>query len=485
MRGNVVGDISDGENFNTALAGTQAARPRRGAMHATPLTPDALVAWLALSNSAGVPAAALRVLLSAFGDAQALLAQPFQTLADAAGERVARAVKAAAQYDLDDQFERTRAWCETPGNALIVLSDPAYPAALLTLHDPPPLLYVSGRLDALHAPSVAIVGSRNATPQGVHDAGRFARELAGSGLAIVSGLALGIDAAAHRGALDAGGCTIAVIGTGADLVYPARHRELAHEIARHGAIVSEWPLGTPAKAAHFPQRNRLIAGMSRGVLVVEAAERSGSLITARLANEMGRDVFAIPGSIHAPLARGCHRLIKDGAKLTETPQDVLEELTPMAAAPSQATRATRALTGDRSRPGDFADGSGPRARAPVSGGPPPASPERGCKPRAGRPRSGAEQSQALPLFALSDEPAASVQPAPPAPPAPRPPGPIALSAAAARVLDALGHAPAALEILAERTEMGSAALQGVLLELELRGYLTVLPGGRYVRHMPG
>jgi DNA processing protein len=429
-----------------------------------------------------VPAAALRVLLSAFGDAQAVLSQPFQALADAAGERAARAVRAAAQCDLGDQFERTRDWCGTPGNALVALSDPAYPAALLTLHDPPPLLYVSGRLDALHAPSVAIVGSRNATPQGVDDAGRFARELAGAGLAIVSGLALGIDAAAHRGALDAGGETIAIIGTGADLVYPARHRELAHEVARHGAIVSEWPLGTPAKAAHFPQRNRLIAGISRGVLVVEAAERSGSLITARLANEMGRDVFAIPGSIHAPLARGCHQLIKDGAKLTETPQDVLEELNLMVAAPNQAARAARALAGDRSRPGGFTGGSALRAPAPPSE-PHLAPPERGCQPRAGRRGPCAEQSQALPLFAASDEQAASVSAARPAPRTR--PAPVALSAAATRLLDALGHAPAALEILAERTEMGSAALQGVLLELELRGYLTVLPGGRYVRHMPG
>lgn len=447
-------------------------------MHATPLTRDALTAWLALSSGPGVPAAALRVLLSAFGDAQAILAQPYQALADAAGERAARAVQTAAQRDLVDQLERTLAWCGTSGNALLALDDPAYPAALLTLHDPPPLLYISGRLDSLHAPSVAIVGSRNATPQGVDDAGRFARELACSGLTIVSGLALGIDAAAHRGGLDADGCTIAVIGTGVDLVYPARHRELAHEIARRGAIVSEWPLGTPAKAAHFPQRNRLIAGMSRGVLVVEAAERSGSLITARLANEMGRDVFAIPGSIHAPLARGCHQLIKDGAKLTETPQDVLEELSPLMAAPSQAARAIRVLPGDPSRSG----GSVPRAPRPASGPHAlPSSPERACKPRASTPRSCAEPPSALPLF---HEPAASVPSAPPAAASPKPP-PVVLSVAAVRVLDALGHAPAALEILAERTEMGSAALQGVLLELELRGYLTVLPGGRYVRHMPG
>jgi DNA processing protein len=455
-------------------------------MHAAPMTPDALAAWLALSHGRAVPAAALRALLSAFGGAQAILAQPFPALANAAGERAARAVKAAAQRDLADQFERTRAWCGTQGNTLVALDDPAYPAALLTMHDPPPLLYVSGRLDALHAPSLAIVGSRNATPQGVDDAGRFARELAGAGLAIVSGLALGIDAAAHRGALDVDGCTIAVIGTGADLVYPARHRELAHEIALHGAIVSEWPLGTPAKAAHFPQRNRLIASMSRGVLVVEAAERSGSLITARLANEMGRDVFAIPGSIHAPLSRGCHHLIKDGAKLTETPQDVLEELRmgmgrgPTAPAPSLVPTSTSAVRGDRH---SLLGGSSARAgscRSDAALGPSRASPERGNKQRRGRPGSRAQEPLALPLF---DEPATAA--AASAPPAQPTPPPAALSAAAARVLDALGHAPAALEILADRTEMGSATLQGVLLELELRGYITVMPGGRYVRHMPG
>ena len=456
-------------------------------MNTAPMTPDALAAWLALSHGRAVPAAALRALLSAFGDAQAVLAQSFQALAAAAGEPAARAVTAAAQRDLGDQYERTRAWCETPGNLLLALNDPAYPPALLTMHDPPPLLYVSGRLDSLHTPSVAIVGSRNATPQGADDAGRFARELAGAGLAIVSGLALGIDAAAHRGALEADGCTIAVIGTGADLVYPARHRELAHDIARHGAIVSEWPLGTPAKAAHFPQRNRLIAGMSRGVLVVEAAERSGSLITARLANEMGRDVFAIPGSIHAPPSRGCHHLLKDGAKLTETPQDVLEELGlgPIPAARSRVPRAASAAPGD-----EHAHPSGCSARpaarmtrtTEAASGTRRASPERGNKPRGGRlGSSNAQQPLALPLF---DEPAAATAPlAPPA--APPAPPPVALSAAAARVLDALGHAPAALEILAARTEMGSAALQGVLLELELRGYITVIPGGRYVRHMPG
>jgi DNA processing protein len=464
------------------------------------MTPNTLAAWLALSASRAVPVEALRLLLSTFGDAPALLAQPFRTLAEAAGEPAARAVTAAAQREIGEQLERTLAWCATPDNAAIALDDPAYPAALLTMHDPPPLLYVSGQLDSLHAPCVALVGSRNATPQGLDDAGRFARELAGAGLVVVSGLALGIDAAAHRGALASGGRTVAVIGTGADLVYPARHRELAHDIVRQGAIVSEWPLGTPARAAHFPQRNRLIAGMSRGVLVVEAAERSGSLITARLANEMGRDVFAMPGSIHAPLSRGCHQLIKDGAKLTETPQDVFEELGLAPASRGLAEHggpAASMAAGTASALGGIGGGSTPRA-SHAAGGPRRTPPQRGRTTRAGM---GDAPSQALPLFdddpslpahrahraqpARPSLPAQSARPAEPGPPAASPRPPVALSAQAARVLDALGHAPAALEILAARTEMGSAVLQGALLELELRGRIAVLPGGRYVRHMPG
>ncbi len=208
---------------------------------------------------------------------------------------------------------------------MLTLADDAYPRALLTMPDPPPLLYVGAVLELLQMRAVAIVGSRSATPQGIEDARRFARALADAGLTVVSGLALGIDAAAHGGALEGAASTIAVIGTGADLVYPSKNRDLAHRIAELGAIVSEWPLGTPARSENFPQRNRIIAGLVGGVLIVEAAMRSGSLITARLANEMGRDVFAMPGSIHAPLARGCHRMIRQGAKLVETPEDVLEE----------------------------------------------------------------------------------------------------------------------------------------------------------------
>lgn len=460
--------ISDDENFITTLGGAQAAVRRRVAMHARSLSQEALGAWLALSAVRGLPSAVLRELVGAFGDAPTLLAQPLGTVAEKAGPEAARAVAAAARIEVGEQLERTRAWCETPGHAIVALDDPAYPAALLTMHDPPPILYVRGRLESLHAPGIAIVGSRSATPQGADDARRFARELAAAGFVVVSGLALGIDAAAHRGALEGGGETVAVVGTGADVVYPAQHVALAHDIAQRGAIISEWPPGTPAKPAHFPQRNRLIAGMSVGVLVVEAAQRSGSLITARLANEMGRDVFAIPGSIHAPLARGCHGLIKDGAKLTETPEDVLEELKPLhaasrangssaprqaaepqgAAGPSSAEpRAVRVASPPRKRSRPRADGA--RTRPAASGARPTASPA------------------ALPLFDEAD--------------AAQPPK-VALSGAGDRLLAALGHAPAALEVLAARTEMDSATLQAALLELELRGLLTVLPGGRYVRH---
>jgi len=416
-------------------------------MDARAMTVEQLRAWLALTSVSALKPATLRALLSAFGDGRGLLAQPFEALAAAAGNVVAQAVAEAARTDVQAQLERTLEWCAMPGHMLVALDDPAYPGALLTMHDPPPLLYVSGRLEWLHAPGVAIVGSRNATPQGVADAGRFARELARSGLTVVSGLALGVDAAAHRGALDAEGATVAVVGTGADVVYPAQHRMLAQEIAARGAIVSEWPLATPAKPAHFPQRNRLIAGLTKGVLVVEAALRSGSLITARLSNEMGRDVFAIPGSIHSPVSRGCHQLIKEGAMLVETPGDVLLGLGLVQPSPAAAKKVPPVLRGEAA--------PGPVSRR---------SPARLRTRRESRPAPAAT----LPLFET---------------PSRTPPRD--LSPAGHRLLEALGHAPAALEILAARTDMDSAALQAALLELELRGCLTVLPGGRYVRHTEG
>lgn len=229
---------------------------------------------------------------------------------------------AAAEHEI--------AWLAEPNHHLITLSDPRYPRLLREIADPPAALYVIGDPALLSATQLGIVGSRNPTPGGSETAYAFASYLTQSGLTITSGLAMGVDAAAHRGALEAGGNTIAVAGTGLDRVYPALHRELAHEIAARGALISEFPLGTPALAFNFPRRNRIISGLSLGVLVVEAALQSGSLITARLAAEQGREVFAIPGSIHNPLARGCHALIRQGAKLVETAADILEELGPIA-----------------------------------------------------------------------------------------------------------------------------------------------------------
>lgn len=296
-----------------------------------------LAAWLRLTLIPGISGETQRKLLAAFGLPEAIFA---------AGRLEVRSVigdKADLLFDSDstEAIEHSLAWASQPGQNIITLADAGYPPALLEIADPPSVLYVRGNPDLLHRRGLAVVGSRNATPQGTQTAESFARHLAAQGLCIVSGLALGIDAAAHRGALAAQGETVAVIGTGADRIYPARNKDLAIAIAERGAIVSEFPLGTPAVAYNFPRRNRIISGLARGVLVVEAAPESGSLITARLAAEQGREVFAIPGSIHSPVARGCHKLIKQGAKLVETAQDILEELgnfaatlTPVAASPA-------------------------------------------------------------------------------------------------------------------------------------------------------
>lgn len=223
-------------------------------------------------------------------------------------------------------LEATQAWLDQPGNSLMTLADADYPRSLLEIADPPAILYCKGARALLNQPGLGIVGSRNATAQGVRDAEAFAHALSDAGLTIVSGLALGIDAAAHRGGLAGAGSSVAVVGTGLDRIYPARNKALAHQLAERGLIVSEFALGTPPLPGHFPRRNRLISGLARGVLVVEAAPDSGSLITARVATEQGREVFAIPGSIHSPLARGCHALIKQGAKLVESAADILDEL---------------------------------------------------------------------------------------------------------------------------------------------------------------
>jgi DNA processing protein len=284
---------------------------------------DDAAAWLRATLIPGVPPRALRRLLGVLGGPHQLLAASERGIAEVAGEAVARAFMAGADTRAVTAALR---WLEEEGHHLVALDDARYPPRLLEIADPPPVLYVAGRPELLAEPAVAIVGSRNATAQGMHDAEAFAHALSAAGLGVVSGLALGIDAAAHRGGLAERGSSIAILGNGPDICYPSRHRALAEALARRGCLVSEFPLGTAPTPGNFPRRNRLISGLALGVLVVEAALESGSLITARCALEQGREVFAIPGSIHSPFAKGCHWLIKEGAKLVECAEDVLVEL---------------------------------------------------------------------------------------------------------------------------------------------------------------
>lgn len=281
--------------------------------------------WLRLTLTPGLGPGGIRRLLEAFGLPEDVLAAGRERIA-----AVLDAPRAAALLSSDDEREVRIAaaldWARADGHQLIALPDPRYPKPLLQIGDPPPLLYVRGDPETLSKDLLAIVGSRHATPGGEANARDFAQALADEGLTICSGLACGIDAAAHRGGLEGRSGTIAVVGTGIDRVYPAAHRTLARAIVDRGAIVSEFALGTGVARAHFPRRNRVIAGLSLGVLVVEAAPHSGSLITARHAAEYGREVMAVPGSIHSPVARGCHRLIREGAKLVESVEDVLVEL---------------------------------------------------------------------------------------------------------------------------------------------------------------
>jgi len=286
-------------------------------------------AWLILLRAPGIGPAAMRTLIERAGSARAACehAREFR------GEFGLNA-QALAWIETPDaaRIEADLAWLSQPDHHLLRFNDVDFPPQLAAIPQPPAALFVAGDTHLLLRAQLAIVGARAASAQGLANAREFARAFARAGLVVTSGMADGIDGAAHSGALESGGATIAVIGTGADLVYPRKHRELAARIATHGAIVSEFPLGTAARAEHFPQRNRLIAGLSLGTLVIEAGLQSGSLITARLAGEMGREVFALPGSIHNPLARGCHRLIRDGARLTETAQEVIEALLPAAQA---------------------------------------------------------------------------------------------------------------------------------------------------------
>jgi DNA processing protein len=299
-----------------------------------------LKAWLALSLTRGLGGEGARRLLKEFGSPDAVFSASISSLKAYIQPDVAAEI---GKVEPDDIAAASLAWLEDGNNHIVTLADSDYPQALLNIPDPPLLLYVKGRLELLNRPALAVVGSRNATPQGISNAEAFARSLSDAGLCIISGMAHGIDAAAHRGALHVEGhgqgSSIAVVGTGLDKVYPAANRDLAHRLAQQGALVSEFPLGTPPLAANFPRRNRLISGMSLGCLVVEASLQSGSLITARLALEQGREVFAIPGSIHAPQSKGCHALLKQGAKLVETAQDILEELGGLTASLAAAARA--------------------------------------------------------------------------------------------------------------------------------------------------
>ncbi|MCW2312247.1 DNA-processing protein DprA [Rhodoferax antarcticus] len=322
---------------------------------------DELAAWLRLTLTPGVGNISARKLLATFGLPQAIFDQPTAALKQVVNSTQVQALCTEPQ-ELAALVDLTWVWLQqSPANGprrqIATLGDPLYPQALLNLDDPPLLLYLLGNASykpnkppdlidkALTATfnianrqtidtqsSLAIVGSRNPTPQGAANARLFAKSFAQAGLTVVSGLALGIDGAAHQGALDGvsdshAAVTVAVVGTGLDRVYPKAHHDLAHRIAEHGLLISEYALGTPPLTANFPKRNRLIAGLAQGTLVVEAAIKSGSLITARLTCEQGHEVFAIPGSIHAAQSRGCHALIKQGAKLVESAQDVLGELT--------------------------------------------------------------------------------------------------------------------------------------------------------------
>ncbi len=397
---------------------------------------DDFPAWFRLLQTPGVGREAGRRLLAACGSPAAVWAAGPGLWRELVGPALAQAL-AGKPPEFETRLAAAQAWLTAaPGRAVLALGDPAYPDALLQTADPPLLMYVQGPqtasraelLAGLSVPSLALVGSRQATPQGRDNARSFAAALVQQGLAVVSGLAQGIDAAAHEGALNAavaadGGaepasppwpCTLAVVGTGLDRVYPRQHLALAQRIAAQGLLLSEYAPGTPALPEHFPQRNRIIAGLSLGTLVVEAAPRSGSLITARLASEAGREVFAIPGSIHAAQAQGCHGLIKQGAKLVETVADIVEELRPGWQQPGIALANNR---------------------------------------RQARPAQ-----QTLPLHAAeSSDP----------------------------LLQALGHDPATLDALQARTGETTPHLLARLLELELDGLVARLPGGLYQRRQAG
>lgn len=370
-------------------------------------------AWLVLLRAPALGTAALRTLVTRHGSARAALA----ALRGPAAANLAHETRTWLDAPDETCLAADREWLADQTHHLIGWDDPDYPALLREVGGAPAALFVAGDATLLWLPQAAIVGSRTASEHGLAITRRFARALAGAGFAITSGMADGIDGAAHAAALDVGGRTIAVLGTGPDLVYPRKHRTLAARIAAEGALVSEFPPGTTARAEYFPQRNRIISGLSLGTLVVEAGLASGSLITARCATEQGREVFAVPGSINNPLARGCHQLIRDGARLVESAEEVVEELAPHAAA------------------------AGARLRARLA-----QMPETDTTPTPATVK-GRDGDYAKLLAALESE-------------------------------------PVALDVLAERTGLGVAALSSMLLVLELEGEVLAARGGLYARH-PG
>lgn len=289
---------------------------------------DQLEPWLRLFHLPGLGLKRFQFLLENIGSPEKVLSLSLKGLLEIAPKSLAKKIASSGKsVVVQDSLTATRKWLSEPSHHIICRDSTRYPSSLAAIADPPLLLFAKGNPEHLLSPQIAIVGTRSPTPQGKHHAFRLAEELVGCGLTVTSGLALGIDGEAHKGALSGKGVTVAVVATGLDRVYPERHRSLAEAISSNGLLVSEFPLGTQPRPGHFPRRNRIISGLSHGVLVVEADIKSGSLITARLANEQGREVFAMPGPVNNPCTRGCHSLIREGATLVESVEHILQELT--------------------------------------------------------------------------------------------------------------------------------------------------------------
>lgn len=387
-----------------------------------------LAAWLLLHHLPGLGPLRLQRLYQTLGSAQTILQASPLRLRDCGVpasliQQLDTCLATDAAHPLRAQVARDLEWATQDGHHLVCLEDERYPPLLRWLPDPPPVLYVRGRLELLSSPQIGLVGTRQPSAGGRDNARAFAASLGQAGLTITSGMALGVDACAHQAALQAGAGTVAVLGTGVDIAYPASHTSLAAAVAEQGALVSEFPLGAAPRAANFPRRNRIISGLSLGVLVVEASIRSGSLITARLALEQGREVYAIPGSIHNPQARGCHQLIKQGAKLVETVEDILEELPALLA---------------------YCQGL---SRPPV--------PVKAHTPD---------------LFDGGEEPSGPV-------PATPEYEPLNLSAAACALLEALGYDPVPADVLVSRTGLPAQSVSAELVMLELAGKVVRTAGG--------